>query len=62
MTERQRSDKSFTETLTAYQRTRQEADVLVSLYDPAVFQRHPNVIGARLEAERGDPVRTRAAG
>ncbi len=47
-------NESLAETLAAYDRIRREADVLVPLYDPAVFQRHPNGIGAWPLGQRGD--------
>ncbi|MBV9208096.1 MAG: hypothetical protein JO037_22460 [Actinobacteria bacterium] len=39
-------NESLAETLTAYERIRREADILIPLYDPAVFRRHPGGIGA----------------
>jgi hypothetical protein len=53
--------ESLAETLTAYERIRQEADVLVPLYDPAVFRQHPNGIGPWPLGQQGDRSRTRAA-
>lgn len=40
-------NESLAETLTAYERIRTEADVLVPLYDGRVFERHPDGIGWR---------------
>ncbi|HEX6514346.1 MAG TPA: hypothetical protein VF049_02140 [Nocardioidaceae bacterium] len=38
-------NESMAETLAAYARIRAEADILVPLYDPRVFDRHPKGIG-----------------
>lgn len=38
-------NESLEETLSAYERIRNEADVLIPLYDPRVFERHPDGIG-----------------
>jgi glyoxylase-like metal-dependent hydrolase (beta-lactamase superfamily II) len=38
-------NESLDETLTAYERIRSEADILVPLYDTRVFDNHPNGIG-----------------
>jgi glyoxylase-like metal-dependent hydrolase (beta-lactamase superfamily II) len=46
-------NESLVETLTAYERIRREADTLVPLYDPGVFQQHPKGIGAPLSGQRG---------
>jgi hypothetical protein len=46
-------NESLDETLRAYERIRHEADVLVPLYDPRVFDRHPDGIG------KGGTVRSR---
>jgi hypothetical protein len=48
------------ETLAADERIRREADVLVPLYDPGVFRRHPNGIGAWPLGQRNDRGRSRA--
>lgn len=38
-------NESLSETLAAYERIRAEAEILIPLYDPRVFDRHPNGIG-----------------
>ena len=38
-------NESMEETLTAYDRIRAEADILIPLYDGRVLERHPNGIG-----------------
>lgn len=39
-------NESMDEILVAYERIRADADILVPLYDPGVFERHPDGIGA----------------
>jgi glyoxylase-like metal-dependent hydrolase (beta-lactamase superfamily II) len=38
-------NESMAETLAAYARIREEADILLPLYDPRAFERHPDGIG-----------------
>ena len=38
-------NESMEETLTAYERIRAEADILIPLYDGRVLERHPQGIG-----------------
>jgi hypothetical protein len=53
-------NESLAETLAADERIRREADVLVPLYDPGVFRRHPNGIGAWPLGQGNDRGRSRA--
>lgn len=55
-------NESLVEALTAYERIRREADILVPLYDPGVFARHPNGIGAPPHGHRSDREKARSAG
>jgi hypothetical protein len=45
-------NESLEEILTAYERIRDEADVLIPLYDPRVFDLHPHGIGHTAPATR----------
>lgn len=44
-------NESMEETLAAYQRIARTADILLPLYDPEVFARHPNGIGRSLRPD-----------
>lgn len=50
-------NESLAETLAAYDRIHREADILIPLYDPGVFQQHPDGVGAAPCAAKSPPRR-----